>query len=248
MSRVSVLDEAALDQVSTARFQNATPYPWINPAQLIHAQSYAALVKESPALNLFHPVYGKKRAHGQTPHDRMVLEYDESLAVSDVWHQFVAELKGPVYRAFLSRLLGKRQFELSFHWHYTATGCSVSPHCDALYKLGSHIFYLNTQQDWEASWGGETLILDDGHRFSPRSAPKFADFEHIYSGIALDNYSLLFARQSHSWHGVKPLQSPEGVYRKVFIVVINDVLLMNYPRHIKPWLQKFASLFKPCKR
>jgi hypothetical protein len=57
----------------------------------------------------------------------------------------------------------------------------VSPHCDSPKKLGSHIFYLNTKEDWDPSWGGETLILDDGgrlptlragfDRFRRRSAP-----------------------------------------------------------------------------
>ncbi len=36
--------------------------------------------------------------------------------------------------------------------------------------------------------------------------------------------SRLFARKAGSWHGVRARHRPEGVYRKVFIVVIEDPL------------------------
>jgi hypothetical protein len=50
------------------------------------------------------------------------------------------------------------------HWHYTPAGKSVSPHCDSFNKIGSQIFYFSTPEDWDRSWGGETVILDDkGH-------------------------------------------------------------------------------------
>ena len=55
-----------------------------------------------------------------------------------------------------------------------STTATCSPHCDAVWKLGSHIFYFN--EDWNPGWGGETLVLDDGGRFSRRSAPDFDDF------------------------------------------------------------------------
>ena len=38
----------------------------------------------------------------------------------------------------------------------------------------------------------------------------------------MGNRSFLFVRQEKSWHGVKEIRCPEGAYRKVFIVVIND--------------------------
>jgi len=33
-------------------------------------------------------------------------------------------------------------------------GCAVSPHCDAVRKLATHIFYFNTEADWDPGWGG----------------------------------------------------------------------------------------------
>ena len=67
------------------------------------------------------------------------------------------DLTSERYRRALRHIIGVRALELGFHWHYTPNGCSVSPHCDAKWKLGSHIFYLNTEDDWEPAWGGETV-------------------------------------------------------------------------------------------
>ena len=97
----------------------------------------------------------------------------------------------------------------------------MSPHCDNISKLGSHIFYFNTVEDWDPDWGGETLILDDGGRFDHKAAPRFEDFERIIASKALGNYSLLFCRKGNSWHGVRELGCPEGALRKVFIVAIH---------------------------
>ena len=108
----------------------------------------------------------------------------------------------------------------------------MSPHCDSERKLGSHIFYFNTAQDWNPSWGGETLILDDGGRFKRESAPHFDNFERAIPSQALGNYSLLFARKGHSWHGVREIHCPEGYLRKVFIVVINRCTLVDRLRRI----------------
>jgi hypothetical protein len=172
-------------------------------------------------VSLFTSHFGDTRLSGQQNHDRFSLPYRDDLPVAAPWKAFVAELRGTGYQTFVRRLMGARSFELSFVWHYTPQGCSVSPHCDSRRKLGSHIFYFNTEQDWVPAWGGETLILDDGGRFKDRSAPQFEQFERIAATEALGNRSLLFARKEHSWHGVRTLTCPEGLLRKIFIVVIN---------------------------
>ncbi len=121
--------------------------------------------------------------------------------------------------------MGVPALELRFHWHWATNGNSVSPHCDAKRKLGSHIFYLNTEEDWDASWGGETIVLDDGGRFSRNSAPEFDDFDREIHAEAMGNRSFIFTRRGDSWHGVKEIHCPEGRYRKVFIVVLNKPTL-----------------------
>ena len=118
----------------------------------------------------------------------------------------------------MAGLLGHDDFFLTAHWHYTPRGCSVSPHCDAHWKLGSHIFYLNDEASWDSSWGGATLMLDDEGALEYSSAPAFEDFQTSYACPPVGNRSVLFLRTDHSWHGVQPLQCPEGELRRVFII------------------------------
>jgi hypothetical protein len=217
----ALLDPAQLDAVDPQTFQQADPYPWLDIEGLLTAPAFAELRQALPATSQMQGSFGRKRAHGQQPHDRYALEYSAAAPVADVWHQLVDELEGPIYRKWLAGMLDTADFHLTYHWHYTPRGCSVSPHCDAKRKLGSHIFYFNTEEDWRPEWGGQTLVLDDGGRFKRSSAPDFDDFPRSWSAPCIGNRSLLFQRQGNSWHGVKPLDCPEDRLRKVFIVVVN---------------------------
>lgn len=239
MTTATLLDPIRLDAIPASDFQQAEPYPWLNPEGLLTREAFDRLRQNMPPLDLMKQSFGRKRAHGQQPHDRYALEYRPGLPVAEVWHQLVAELEGPVYQGWLARLFGNDRFRLSYHWHYTPRGCSVSPHCDSLHKLGSHIFYFNTEDDWRPEWGGETLILDDGGRFERSSAPDFDDFDRVWQADALGNRSLLFHRRGDSWHGVKALQCPEDRLRKVFIVVINAETLLN---RVRRWFHRPAGL------
>lgn len=218
---ISILDSSRLQSIATESFRQAIPYPWLNPEGLLSPQAFELLRSNMPALEMMKASFGRKRAHGQKPHDRYALEYRPGLDVHPAWHQFVAELNAPVYQDWLARLFATRRFRLSYHWHYAPRGASVSPHCDAKRKLGSHIFYFNSEDEWDASWGGQTVILDDGGRFARSSAPDFDQFERAWTADAMGNRSLLFQRQGNSWHGVKALACPEDRLRKVFIVVVN---------------------------
>lgn len=226
------LDRAALDALDAEGFRRRRPYPWCNPAGLLTAQAFERLRDELPPLSMFDKVFGKARRYGQRSHDRYALEYRPGLALPASWQGFIDELQGPDYRRFLARMLGSDAFALHFHWHYTPTGCSVSPHCDARHKLGSHIFYFNTADDWDPAWGGETVILDDRGRFSRRSAPAFADFERAEASESLGNRSLLFVRNGNSWHGVREIRCPPDALRKVFIVVIDRPRLARRLRQL----------------
>ncbi len=210
-----------LRKIEPKSFQTAEPFPWINPPNLLTDTGFTELMETMPDVSLFEKKFGKPRSFGQASHDRFVLEYSPQLSIPHPWKEFIRELSSDVYRNFLKNLMGVRSLDIHFHWHYTPKGCSVSPHCDAKHKLGSHIFYLNTEENWDAAWGGDTLILDDGGRFNRSSAPEFQDFDRSISAKSLGNYSLLFGRKANSWHGVRPLTCPENYLRKVFIVVIN---------------------------
>ena len=227
------LDPVKLAEMDGEAFRAAHPYPWANPAGLLTDEGYRELVEELPDVAQFKPVFGRSRKHGQQSHDRYALEWRDGLPVAESWKAFVDELRGPTYTDFLARMIGHDRFALKFHFHYTPNGCSVSPHCDAVWKLGSHIFYFNTEDDWKPEWGGETQVLDDRGRFPARSAPAFEDFDEALSSESIGNRSLLFIRSGNSWHGVKPIDCPEGYLRKVFIVVINSD---------KPWYRLRSRL------
>ncbi len=215
------LDFDRLEALDPVRFQEQTPYPWINPENLLAPAAFERLQANLPDVAMFDRLFDKQRRAGQKPHDRYILEYRDGIPVPEPWLEFIAELKSDRYRRVLCRLVGRPSLSINFHWHYTPNGCSVSPHCDSTRKIGSHIFYFNTKQDWDPAWGGETVVLDDGGRLHPRSAPSFEAFDRAISSQAMGNRSLLFTRRGNSWHGVREIRCPEGRLRKVFIVVLN---------------------------
>ncbi|MCB1746581.1 MAG: hypothetical protein KDK06_05370 [Gammaproteobacteria bacterium] len=222
MSTTTFLDPDALNALPATAFRAARPYPWITTTDFIRPEAYQRLVETLPDPALFQANFGHVRKYGQQSHDRYSLVYDPALPIDPAWHAFVAELNGPVYRAFVERLTGRRRLRLLLHWHYTPAGCSVSPHCDAKRKLGSQIFYFNTAADWDPGWGGGTVVLDDHGACDSDSAPGFDDLETVTTSPVLGNHSFVFMRRGNSWHGVRPLTCPPGALRKVFIVVFEN--------------------------
>ena len=230
-----IIDFDFLESLNPRDYRKTHPFPWLNPEGALLDDGFHALRETLPDVTLFDGSFNRERKFGQKSHDRYTLEYHRELSVPAPWQAFIAELEGPRYRKWLGRMLGTRFFLLSYHWHYTPNGCSVSPHCDSSRKLGSHIFYFNTEDDWDVDWGGQTVVLDDGGRLDCSSSPSFDDFLATTSSEALGNRSLLFSRTPRSWHGVKEIHCPENRLRKVFIVVINN----NSPyQRVRRWLKK----------
>lgn len=216
---MSYLNHQLMDSIDVQAFWETRPYPWLNPQAFIDPAGYTELLANLPDISLFQGTFYRQRKHGQASHDRFTLDYERGMDLPGSWRALVDELCGEAYRDFVCRLLRVRDIGFRFHWHYTPGGCEVSPHCDSRGKIGSQIFYLNSAEDWDPSWGGETVVLDDEGRFAAGSAPDFDDFVAEYSAETTDNRSLIFARRGNSWHGVRRIQCPEGHYRKVFIVV-----------------------------
>ncbi len=218
------LNRSCIEGISPETFQNQQPYPWVNIQGTLTEHGFEQLRATLPDVTLFDRKVAVKRAYGQGYHDRYILHYHPSLPLAEPWRDFIAELHGNTYESLVRRLFGLRPgdpFILTLEWYFAWQGCGVSPHCDARRKLGTHIFYFNTEEDWDASWGGQILIMDDGGALKPHSAP---DFDELRVASSLDprgNGSLLFQRTDHSWHGVRPLGSPPDHLRKLFIVTIN---------------------------
>jgi len=216
------LNPAILESIDPGAFQNMQPFPWVNPQYFIREECYGGLLETMPPIEQFRAFFGKQRKHGQASHDRYVLDYERGMELSPQWRDFVEELCGDGYRRFVCELLDVSHVRFRFHWHFTPSGGEVSPHCDSKGKIGSQIFYLNTDNDWQWDWGGETVILEDKGRIDADNAPAFEDFDAEYPAETRDNRSLIFGRRGNSWHGVRRINCPENHYRKVFIVVFEE--------------------------
>ncbi|MFT4613052.1 MAG: hypothetical protein ACI9NT_000186 [Bacteroidia bacterium] len=216
------LNKTVLDAIDPAQFGATDPFPWVNPQHFIQPELFQTLLQTMPDISSFRGFFGKQRKHGQGSHDRFILDYERGMDVAPQWRDFVEELCGDVYRDFVCALLGVPDIRFRFHWHFTPNGGEVTPHCDSKGKIGSQIFYLNTEKDWRRDWGGETVVLDDGDSISPDNAPSFDDFIAEYPAETQDNRSLLFGRRGNSWHGVRRINCPEDHYRKVFIIVFEE--------------------------
>jgi hypothetical protein len=218
---VKYLNIDKLRSLDRADFLATKPYPYYNTEGVLTEAGFRELLDNMPALALFEKKFGYERRAGQQPHDRYSLEYEPSTPVPAPWKAFIDELRSDDYRREVQRLLGAKKVEFRFHWHYTPSGCAVSPHCDARREHGSHLFYFNPKDDWDPAWGGSTLVLDDGGRLSYDSAPDYDQFEAIHECESIGNYSSLILRTDHAWHAVRPIDCPEGRMRRVFIVVVN---------------------------
>jgi len=227
------LNHKRMEEVSSEAFQARQPYPWVHMDGTLTPEGNERLRETLPDISLFERQVGIKRAYGQAPHDRCLLHHRPGMELTEPWKEFIAELHSDTYQGFLRRMLGPRKFIPTFEWYYAWHGCAVSPHCDAARKLATHIFYFNTETDWDPNWGGQILILDSGRRFKTHSAPSFEELGIAASVEPRGNGSLLFQRTPHSWHGVRPLQSPPGSLRKLFIITINVPSFQVWWRHIR---------------
>jgi len=221
-STPTLLNTAVIDAIDPVEFAARKPFPWVNPQHFIREEHYPQLLTTTPDIERFRAFFGKQRKHGQSSHDRYVLDYEDGMELSAPWAQLIGELRSDTYRKFICKILGVSHVRFRFHWHFTPNGGEVSPHCDSKGKIGSQIFYLNTADDWQLDWGGETVILDDDARINSDSAPGFDDFVAEYPADTRDNRSLIFGRRGNSWHGVRRINCPEHYFRKVFIVVFEE--------------------------
>ena len=226
------LNRECMAEMSPEGFREQRPYPWKKIQNLLSDGGFSKLCENMPDVSLFTRDEGVKRAYGQASHDRFSLHYHPGLKLSQPWTDFLAELEGEPYQSFLRRMLGINSFLLTYEWHYAWQGCSVSPHCDASRKVATHLFYFN-QENWEATWGGQTLILDGGGRFATHSAPAFEELEVVASSEPAGNNSLLFQRTRNSWHGVRPLNCPPGTVRRLFKVTVNTINFQVWWRKVR---------------
>jgi hypothetical protein len=234
---MTYLNFDCLRNASDSAFQAQKPYPWVRMQDTLTPQGWERLRETLPDMSHFQRWVGVKRGYGQAPHNRGILHYREGMEVAEPWKAFIAEIESSDYGAFLRRMLGLKSSQkivLTMEWYYAWQGCSVSPHCDARRKVATHIFFFATDEDWPREWGGDILILDDEGRWKAHSAPSFDELKVAASLDLRKNGSLLFQRTEHSWHGVRPLNSPSpDTYRKLFIVTANIPNLQVWWRRVR---------------
>jgi hypothetical protein len=233
------LNHSVVRGTSPESFAQQQPFPNFAFQDFLSADGFAQLNQAFPPLSAFEKHVGLVRANGQRSHDRYYLAYEESIyhrqdkghyglkgdtgtithdALPEVWQSFMDELtQDGEYREFMEDMLGARGLDMRFAWHVGTVGSEVSPHRDALDKVGTHIFYFNTSADWQPEWGGSILSL--GGKKVPQLNPDFEDFQTELAVDIRDNRSYLFKNTETAWHGVRALACPEGSYRRLFNVI-----------------------------
>jgi hypothetical protein len=249
-------DESCLGAFSKAHFGAQGPYPWKALDGLLTKDRFDLLLREFPSLELFEFHHGLDRNYGQRPHDRYYLAYEKSLyhsrsvkkekgvvrkdtELSTAWISFVQALKtDPGYRAFIREALGTDEYEMRFAWHIGVTASEVSPHLDSETKLGTHIFYFNTPDDWNESWGGAFLVLSELK--AQRMDPDFTDFEGELPVSVLGNKSVIFKNTPRAWHGVRKLTCPPEKHRRLFNVIFEKrpPLWRKVARNLRSYLSQ----------
>jgi hypothetical protein len=217
---------------SAEQFAKSPPYPWQSFEAFLKQGRFQELYRDFPSLDRFEFHQGLPKKGGARPHNRYYLGYEKTFFsrversgkgviehgdLAPSWQGFIEELsEAPEYRDFICRMLGVDEIEMGFAWHVGVTSSEVSPHVDARGKLGTHIFYFNTSEDWDDAWGGSLLVL--GGKNTPAPNPEFADFETAQPVPLRDNRSFLFKNTPEAWHGVQALTCPGGSYRRLFNV------------------------------
>src|SRR3954454_13384749 len=121
------LNRDCLKGVSAVDFEKRQPYPWAQIHNPLLPEAYELLRSTLPPVEAgFDRQEGVARAYGQAPHDRYLLHYRPGIQVQQPCLDFIGELQGPVYQAFLRQMLGEHEFIPTFEWYYSWGGCGVS--------------------------------------------------------------------------------------------------------------------------
>lgn len=235
LAPTTFLDPQVLAGLDVDAFLQRSPFPWLNPAGLLSAPAFEQLCEQFPPLSLFERHESRSRHYGQRPHDRYYLAYETSIyhgptagaaapgvaRLADLplpWQQFLTELQtSESFHQFIRQALGSDRYLMRFAWHVGTGGSEVSPHLDSELKIGTLIFYFNTDANWDPAWGGATLVLGD--RQTKVMNPDFNQFGTIIPTQFLNNRCFLFRNTPEAWHGVEALTCPAGQQRRLFNVV-----------------------------
>lgn len=166
--------------------------------------------------------------------------------VSDAWHSFISTIRTreflkdvqawakdfvPPFRvpapnaSRYLRLLGKRPairdwaLELNCEFSMLKRDTMLPPHTDSIDKVLIFLLYF-PQDDWQPEWGGGTQFYKPIDRrydsnWSNSRLPR-SHVETVFDSGFRPNRLCFFVKSANSWHGVAPLNCPEGVLRRSF--------------------------------
>lgn len=251
----SFIDYKLIESFDQQFFSQNQPFPWYNFHNFLTSEGFQQLLTDFPSLELFEKHQGLERVYGQRPHNRYYLAYETSLyhqiehqdkgivdykQLPTSWQMFIQELESSqAYQSFMKSLFDVKDFQIRYAWHMGVTNSEVSPHRDAEQKIGTHIFYFNTSDDWKTSWDGATLVL--GNKLNDLMNPDFSDFTTVIPTELTNGHSFLFKNTPNAWHGVKPLTCPEGKYRRLFNVIFEFPRVQSPLSLPKKFLRKALS-------
>ena len=251
----SFINYKYLQSFNQKNFIENEPFPWYNFGSFLTQKGFQELLQNFPSLELFEKHEGLERVHGQRPHDRYYLAYKTSVYhqiehrsrgiidhkhLPPSWQMFIKELEtSQLYQNLIKSLFEVADFQIRYAWHIGVTNSEVSPHRDGEQKIGTHIFYFNTSDDWDRSWDGSTLVL--GNKLKNVMNPNFSDFSTVIPTQFTNNHSFLFKNTPNAWHGVKPLTCPEGKYRRLFNVIFETPQTVGWRSRSTKVLKKALS-------
>lgn len=251
----SFIDYQLIKSFDQECFRQNQPFPWYNFHNFLTTEGFEQLLQDFPPLELFEKHQGLERVYGQRPHNRYYLAYETSIyhqiehkdnGIVDYknlptsWQKFIQELEtNQDYQNFIKSLFEVTDFQIRYAWHMGVTNSEVSPHRDAEQKIGTHILYFNTSDDWNTAWNGETLVL--GNKLNDVMNPDFSDFTTVIPAQFTNSHSFIFKNTPNAWHGVKPLTCPEGKYRRLFNIIFEFPQPKSPLSLPKKWLKKTLS-------
>jgi len=132
-------------------------------------------------------------------------------------------------RGVIRRLLNRKTIRSRFEFSaMPAFGGCLKPHTDAPTKLITLVLAFNDNQWNHKKWGGGTSIdkpVDVQQTFNQLN--KFQEFDFVETVEEFPfrpNQCVMFVKTYNSWHSVKPMNGPQGQFRRTVTINIEEIL------------------------
>lgn len=232
-------------------FKQRHPFPYHSFSSFLRPDAFEKLYLNFPDVNLFKWQNGYRGL--QRPHGRYQLFYDRAILknyqepgyctlpdhLPTIWQEFLLEIQSSrPYHSFIRSAFGVKLFAMRFEWHLLKSGTDISPHVDAPWRIGDHLFYFHSSTNWKSEWGGELDIFEKGSNLE--EAPEAEKLKVCAKISPLEAESVLLKNSKDSWHGVSPIHCPPDQFRRVFLINIANPFPLYWKR-VKEGARKALS-------